>query len=279
MAETRRVDSERLINRKNHNVYPSTATRDTVRRRYREIADEFRLFRRSAAALVTVDELFGAVDCRGKDVVDVGGGNGALSVWAALNGARAVTCLEPEHAGATDGVFARARTLTDAARFPNLRVLPLTLQQYAVSTPQSADVIVCNATINHIDETACSNLGWSNDARAKYLMIAQAFVQILRPGGVLLLADCSRQNIWPALKLRSPFAKTIEWTKHQTPGVWRKLFVDSGLTYVRTTWRSQALLGEKWSWLCRNYIAAHLGASLFVIEFQNPRQSDNSAAR
>jgi len=249
---------------------PAVLDKAEIGRQYRKIAEEHRLFRRLPSALVTVREIFGSVCLQGADVLDVGGGNGSLGIWAILNGARSVTCLEPEIAGATLGSGSRAYAVAAALEMSNFRVLPLTLKEYAEATTTPADLVVCNATINHIDENACAALGWCRAAQTKYIEVSRDFAKVVKPGGRLILADCSRYNFWPLLGLSAPVAKTIEWDKHQPPRVWRRLFEQAGFRCERTSWRSQALLGEKWSWVLQSPLVAHFTSSLFVLEFYKP---------
>src|ERR1700724_1539348 len=57
--------------------------------------------------------LFDGIELRNKRVLDVGGGAGLLTVYAAVRGAEAV-CVEPEAAGATTDITAKFRQLKDA---------------------------------------------------------------------------------------------------------------------------------------------------------------------
>ena len=51
-----------------------------------------------------LEDLFDGVDLSGKRMLDIGGGSGIYSFYAACAGAREVICLEPEAAGSMSGV-------------------------------------------------------------------------------------------------------------------------------------------------------------------------------
>lgn len=50
-------------------------------------------------------QLFKNIDFRNKTLIDIGGGNGLFSFYAALNGAKKVVVMEPEFDGSTSGVI------------------------------------------------------------------------------------------------------------------------------------------------------------------------------
>lgn len=53
------------------------------------------------------ETIFNGVDFSGARVLDIGGGGGLYSFYAAVNGAKEVVCLEPESDGSTTGVKAK----------------------------------------------------------------------------------------------------------------------------------------------------------------------------
>src|SRR5688572_26439337 len=52
-----------------------------------------------------LSNLFENVDLTGKEVLDVGGGRGLLSFYAAVEGAQRAICLEPETDGSRNGMI------------------------------------------------------------------------------------------------------------------------------------------------------------------------------
>jgi 2-polyprenyl-3-methyl-5-hydroxy-6-metoxy-1,4-benzoquinol methylase len=64
-----------------------------------------------------MDNLFRDIDFDGKRVLDIGGGDGVYSFYAAAMGAAEVVCLEPEAAGST-----AARCASSSAARPRCRI-------------------------------------------------------------------------------------------------------------------------------------------------------------
>ena len=58
-----------------------------------------------------MDMLFRGVDLKDKKVLDIGGGYGLFSLYAASRGAKKVICLEPEADGSSSGVTDRFHKL------------------------------------------------------------------------------------------------------------------------------------------------------------------------
>ena len=54
--------------------------------------------------------------------------------------------------------------------------------------------------------------------------------------GCLILADCARSNFWADLGLVSPFARTIDWRRHQDPEAWIAVLRRVGLRFRDLRW-------------------------------------------
>ena len=69
------------------------------------VAKEQALFKSSVRLQIYLSSLFADIDLRGKRVIDIGGGTGLYSFYAAAcGGARNVVCLEPEVHGRHSGM-------------------------------------------------------------------------------------------------------------------------------------------------------------------------------
>jgi hypothetical protein len=90
--------------------------------------------------------------------------------------------------------------------------------------------------INHLDEQAVQNLPNDREAAEKYLSYIDIIKALLSNEGILILADCARDNFWGNLGLRSPAVPTIEWKKHQNPEVWLDLFSQKGFKLMDLRW-------------------------------------------
>lgn len=211
------------------------------------------------------NHLFKGIRLAGKDVLEVGCGAGAWALWAGLHHARKVVGLEPE----ADGLIAG----TEGAFERNIRRLELSnivesqrtkLQDFSATA--EFDVIMLNNTINHLDEAAVQMLGSDQQARLTYIAILEQIRSLTRQGGVVIIADCSRYNLWPNFSLKSPFCPTIEWEKHQSPRLWTELFEDAGFVLRDLRWAPCYPLGM----LTANALFAYVTISEFVLRFTKP---------
>ena len=157
--------------------------------------------------------VFAGIDFQNRTVLDVGGGSGLYSFYAAVTGAEKVLCLEPEGAGSWSGMNAKFHRLKQLLACTNVEIQPLTLQAFD-SAGEHFDLILSHNSINHLDETACINLLANPSAKAAYHAIFSKIYSLSKPGATLVLCDCSRYNFFPLLKLRNPFAPTIQGHKH-----------------------------------------------------------------
>ena len=209
-----------------------------------------------------VQILFRDVDVSGARVLDIGGGDGRWSFAAWALGARAVTCLEPCDDGGNpehqEVYEAMSRALMCA---DTVQRCPLTLQ--AFEPDEAYDVVLMHASINHLDEQACSRLHNCPQARRTYTRILGRIWEICSPGAAVIIVDASRHNIAPQLGIRNPWASTIEWTKHQQPRVWAQALSWSGFRPDTVHWLAPTRLGPLGEHLMGNSLAAWLTTSLF----------------
>lgn len=185
--------------------------------------------------------LFRDIDLEGKRFLDIGGGTGTYSLYAACRGAREVICLEPEAAGSSSGMQETFQKRAQTLGLTKAMLLSTTFQAYDSKEP--FDILFCHNAINHLDEEATIHLHRSEEAQRIYLEIFQKMFRLCTPGGYLIIADASRHSVYALLRIRSPLTPTIEWHKHQPPQVWSRLLRQVGFKQVALRWRSPALLG------------------------------------
>jgi SAM-dependent methyltransferase len=211
-------------------------------------------------------DFFRHVDFTDKRMLDIGGGEGLYSFYAAVLGAREVVCLEPEADGSTSGVtqlFERIRQTLPALAV-TLDSRPV--QQYADA--EGFDIVLMNASINHIDEQACIRLLEDPAARETFQRVFAHIATLVKPGGRLLVADCTRYNFFASLGLTNPFAPDIEWEKHQAPEVWAELLQDVGFRNPHIGWMSLYRFGKAAEPLFSNKVAAYFLKSFFRLEME-----------
>lgn len=216
--------------------------------------------------------LVGDASFTGADTMEIGAGDGLLSLWLLHAGARSVTSLEPEADGATGGVIAaaqrhRAKLGVSEDRW---RFFPETVQRFDGEKGRYK-LILSRSTVNHLDEDACMRLREDTAARDRYRAIFGKLREMLAPGGDLVVADCARVNYWDRLLNRpSPFAPEIEWHKHQEPETWAALLEEVGLKVVeRRFWHPYYRLRTLGPLLSIKP-AARMLASYFVVRVRRP---------
>src|SRR2546423_1219298 len=208
------------------------------------------------------------LDFRGKAVLDVGAGEGLFSCYIGLQGAATVVALEPELEGAEHHARRMLIERVAALRLRNVTCLADTFQDYA-GPDEAFDVIVAHDTINHLDERAVIALHRDEGARASYRGLLRKFYGLLKPGGVCVIADCTRANLFASLGVPNPISPTIEWYKHQSPDLWMRLMRDVGFDRADLHWtypRRLRLLGR----LLDNRFASFLLESHFVLHGHRP---------
>lgn len=214
--------------------------------------------------------LFSRTPLQGARLLDIGGGSGICTLWAAAMGAAEAVCLEPEAAGSTEGsgaVFARMRNrlgVGDAARLEST-----TVQAYETDRP--FDVILLHNSINHLDEDACIHLLDDPEKRARYEVLFRKLASWSKPGARLIACDCARRNFFADLGLKSPFARDIEWHKHQSPRTWAELLSEAGFTEPRVRWTSYNSLRAPGRFMTGNALVAYFTRSHFHLEMRRKR--------
>jgi SAM-dependent methyltransferase len=211
-------------------------------------------------------DFFRNVDFTGRRVLDIGGGEGIYSFYAAVMGAREVVCLEPEAAGSTSGVTQLFERIGEAVPNQPVRLDARTLEQYGDA--EGFDIILMNASVNHIDEDACIRLLEDPRARETFRKVFLHLGTLAKPGSLLMVADCTRHNFFASLGLRNPLNPNIEWHKHQAPEVWAALLQEVGFRNPRVAWMSLYRFGKVVQALLANKAAAYFLKSFFRLDLQ-----------
>ncbi|WP_205511030.1 class I SAM-dependent methyltransferase [Longitalea arenae] len=214
--------------------------------------------------------LFDHVDLSQKEVLDIGGGKGLLSLYAAVKGARKVVCLEPELDGSRNGMISGYQELrNELPESLPVELLPVTLQDYLQKAgSEKYDVVVLNNSINHLDEEACIHLRDSDSSYRTYVTIFKNLSQIMKKGGVLIATDCSCKNFFNDIHVKNFMVPTIEWHKHQAPDTWIAVLKDAGFKNPKVKWSSLNRLRGPGRLLMGNYFMAYLTKSYFQLTME-----------
>ena len=213
--------------------------------------------------------LFKDIALENRRVLDIGGGSGLHSFYAACMGAKEVVCLEPETGGSRSGMGAKFRKLGGILGYNHVRFEPLTFQAFE-PTGKQFDIILLHNSINHLDETACINLLNSEAAKAIYLNMFSKLSSLASGGASLIVCDCSRYNFFALLRIKNPFAPTIEWHKHQAPEVWVDLLSQVGFVNPRIRWTSFNTLRSPGKTLLGNKLLSYFFRSNFCFTMEKP---------
>lgn len=203
------------------------------------------------------------VSLAGADVLDVGAGDGLFTRYIAEAGARRVVALEPEAAGSGAGAASVLERRVRSDGLDNVECRRETFQSYA-GPPGSFDILLLHHVVNHLDEAAVARLHLDEDARASYRVLLGRCRDLLRPGGVAVIVDCARLNLFRWLGRRHPLAPTIEWSKHQNPEVWIRLLDAVGFRPIHLYWPVARRLRPARRLLANRYMSLALD-SRFVL--------------
>lgn len=213
-------------------------------------------------------QTFRDYDFRGKRLLDVGGGTGQLTFFAAASGAERALCLEPETAGATAGVGVQFEQFRLRGGFNAAHLVPQTFQRYVESCRDNFDMLVCDSAINHLDEDAVQMMHFDQAARGRYVDILTKMHGIMAPRGRVIIVDAMRRNLFGDMRLPSPICPSIEWHKHQNPATWIQLFQECGFALRRREWRTFNRFGEAGRFVFGTAAFAYLFGSNFILEFE-----------
>jgi SAM-dependent methyltransferase len=208
--------------------------------------------------------LFEGISLTGARVLEVGCGAGAWAIWAALEGAAKVVGIEPEAKGSDERGLARFRGNIAALGLQDvIEARGSTLQELPVSG-DSFDVVIMYNVINHLDENAVVSLHHDSSAFERYVTLLRKLRRLMNSAGWLVVADCGRDNIWPRLRLPSPFMPLIEWQKHQNPETWINVFEQAGFRIFDLRWSPLHPFPK----LTGNRFVEYLTCSHFVLRFR-----------
>src|SRR5207248_2669337 len=126
---------------------------------------------------------------QGKDICEIGCGRGDMAIYLALHGARRVVALEPIADGSNPAYCTVLKDRLNKLQPHNVTFLPIKVEEYEFE-PESFDVVYGLALIEHIHETRRA-LSKDPEAWAAYKEAFGRFHRMLRPGGMLLLTNCS----------------------------------------------------------------------------------------
>ena len=221
-----------------------------------------------------MEHLFRDIDLTNRRMLDIGGGAGVFSFYAACRGAREVVCLEPGTEGSRGGAAAQFERIGSRLRgLTNIRFERVTLQSFD-SSNEKFDVILLHHSINHLDENACVRLLTDESARDTYRRIFKKIAVLAVDNAKLIACDSSRYNFFGLIGARNPIAPQIKWHKHQSPRLWAQLLNEAGFTNPRICWRNNRRVSAPIRFLLSNRFASYFQRSHFCLKMEKAPESD-----
>ena len=144
----------------------------------------------------------------------------------------------------------------------NVELHSLTFQDYKAEI-LDYDYILTYNVINHLDEDACKTLSSSQDSRDTFVKMFIKCHSMLKHGGMMLVADCGRRNLYGDLGIHNPFANDIDWNIHQEPRFWLSLMQKAGFKRISNNWSTFNSLGSIGKFLFGNRLFSYLTFSHF----------------
>lgn len=182
-----------------------------------------------------LENLYRGIDLREKRILDIGGGYGLHSFYAGCKGANEVICLEPALEGSDSLVIEKFHTLQSRLGLDQVKLQTKTFQEFDNGGKQF-DLVLSHYSINHFDQEACITLRNNKESQKIYAKISTKLNSILKPGGLIIVCDCSSRNFFAWLGLKNPFAPTITWYLHHPPEIWINLLKNAGFSNPIIEW-------------------------------------------
>jgi SAM-dependent methyltransferase len=196
-------------------------------------------------------------------VLDIGGGDGAIAHYLAHYGL-SVDVIDPYADGEVGGAPIFFERLQNELCLPGkVSLTKAFVQEFEPS--HRYDLVISHNSINHLDETSVRDLQKNTKSAERYRRLFTSISELLKPGGVFLISDCARRNLFGDLHLTNPFARSIEFELHQNPRIWRALLNSTGFVCEGWMWNSMMRTGELGRLLLGNRLGAYLTTSHFTL--------------
>lgn len=214
-----------------------------------------------------LEQIFKNINFKGKSVLEIGGGYGMFGFYAAINGAKNVVNLEPEGDGSTSGVIGKFKTLKDTLFVSNVELIASTFQDYHPLN-KKFDIILLYNSVNHLNENACIDLRANSGSWNIYKKLFDKIFSLANINAKIIICDCSNQNFFSLFGLKNPFARSIDWHKHQSPNVWSKLLKESGFCNPEISWTTFNRFGKFGRLILGNKYISYFLMSHFCLKME-----------
>tara|TARA_Y100001970_G_scaffold199595_1_gene242794 strand:+ start:29447 stop:31381 length:1935 start_codon:yes stop_codon:yes gene_type:complete len=210
-------------------------------------------------------KLFGGINFKNKNVLDIGSGTGIFSIYSSFAGAKNVYSLEPEDEGSSELMLDNFFKLKNMFQCDNINIIDKKLQDF-YNNDIKFDIVILHNTINHLDEDATINVHNNLTSQKKFIKIFKEIKNMLNEDAEIIITDCSKYNLFGDLGIKNPFAPQIEWEKHNSPYAWKKILLKSEFHSITVEWINHNSLRSIGSWLFGNKYMSYFLNSYFLIK-------------
>jgi SAM-dependent methyltransferase len=187
------------------------------------------------AFLYQARSLFSGIDLRGKSVLEVGSGEGLMTLFASMSGAKVVS-MEPELEGSRSGMIDLQRKRLAALGLADVEFLSADFNAWEPGDRTFDVVLLCNS-INHLYESP-HHARAHKETHRRMVEVVGKVRRATKPSGVAIASDACRYGLFMAasyLGIPRPWdlrPLTLNWRIHQNPPVWREIFLEAGFSAV-----------------------------------------------
>ncbi len=210
--------------------------------------------------------IFEGVNLKNKSLLDLGGGNGIASFFAAHSDKSCkCTIVDPFEDGSNTLMNTQYKVLSKL--YGNAVKLH---KGYIESLPtdEKFDLILLHNSINHIGEDIIADIESSQEHWKEFSSRLEPIIMKAKKGATIIVADCSNRNFWNDLGVKNPLAPTIEWHLHKPPRVWQKMLEKFECKHLRTKWTSRRELLFFGKFLLANKFLGYFTTSHFVSTYK-----------
>ena len=204
------------------------------------------------------------ISLKGKDVLEIGCGRGAFSLYMALSGkAKKVLALDESAGFGADEAYLRGlQEIVESQSIVNVETMKASITDVPFHEG-TFDVIVANFSLHHVVRSSWC-LPDNSEAQRELLDLLNALKLYLRKDGILVLREMSRINFWRFMPYRWKMSH-IDWEIHPTLREWLGLLNQAGFRNVSYSFLTPYFLSTWPSFIVRNRFANFFFSSTFYL--------------
>ena len=208
------------------------------------------------------------ISLNGKEVLEIGCGRGAFSLYMALSGkAKMILALDESAGFGADEAYLRGlEEIVKSQSIVNVETMKASIT--TVTFPaETFDVIVANFSLHHVVRSSWC-LPDNSEAQRELLDLLTALKTCLRKNGILVLREMSRINFWRFMPYRWKMSH-IDWEIHPTLREWLAVLKQAGFRDVSYSFLTPCFLSTWPPFIVRNRFANFFFSSTFYLYGKN----------